>query len=202
MSSAVSRSAVGAADPIAMTRRGLNARQAETVQRLVAAALDELRAAGYDGLTVRSVAARAGVAPATAYTYFSSKNHLVAEIFWRKLHERPRAEAGKAAALDRVIAVFADLTELLAGEPELCAAVTIALLGTDPDVRTLQLMIGREINARIGDALGASATAGIADALNLAWAGAFLQAGMGHAPVEKVGDRLAVVARLVLGGRS
>ena len=28
---------------------------------------------------------RAGVAPATAYTYFSSKSHLVAEVFWRRL---------------------------------------------------------------------------------------------------------------------
>ena len=29
------------------------------------------------------VAARAGVSPATAYTYFASKDHLFAELFWR-----------------------------------------------------------------------------------------------------------------------
>ena len=34
---------------------------------------------------MRDVAALAGVAPATAYTYFVSKDHLVAEVFWRRL---------------------------------------------------------------------------------------------------------------------
>ena len=40
-----------------------------------------LRESSYADLTVRAVAARAKVAPATAYTYFSSKNHLIAEIY-------------------------------------------------------------------------------------------------------------------------
>ncbi len=40
-----------------------------------------LRETSYADLTVRAVAKRANVAPATAYTYFSSKNHLVAEVY-------------------------------------------------------------------------------------------------------------------------
>ena len=67
------------------TRRRLTERQAHTVERLTVAAVDEVRVVGYDGLTVRNVARRAGVAPATAYTYFASKDHLVAEVFWRRL---------------------------------------------------------------------------------------------------------------------
>src|SRR4029453_16090430 len=66
-------------------RRRLTPRQAATVDRLAAAVVDELATAGYDDLTVRTVARRAGVAPATAYTYFTSKAHLVAEVFWRRL---------------------------------------------------------------------------------------------------------------------
>ncbi len=58
---------------------------ADTVERLVDATVVEVAEAGFDGLTVRGVARRAGVAPATAYTYFSSKDHLVAEVFWRRL---------------------------------------------------------------------------------------------------------------------
>ena len=46
------------------------------VHRLVDAAVEELHRTGYEGLSVRNVAKRAGVAPATAYTYFSSKDHL------------------------------------------------------------------------------------------------------------------------------
>ena len=57
-----------------------------------------MRAVGFDLLTVRSVAARAAVAPATAYTYFASKNHLVAEAFWRELQRLPRAEQTDCAA--------------------------------------------------------------------------------------------------------
>jgi AcrR family transcriptional regulator len=181
------------------TRRQLNARQAETVERVVDAAQDELREVGFEGLTVRSVAQRAGVAPATAYTYFSSKNHLVAEIFWRRLNERPRLEETLTSPLGRVVGVFDDLADFIAAEPELAAAVTSALLGTEPDVQHLQLMIGNEINRRIKHALGDAGTAAAFDVLTLAWSGAMLQVGMGHAPAEQMGERLAAVARLVLG---
>jgi len=196
VSSAVSNQALSAAGNV--TRRELNPRQAETVEKVLAAALDELRAVGFDGLTIRTVAGRAGVAPATAYTYFASKNHLVAEVFWRRLNERPRVEASKKSPLDRVIAVFDDLAVFLAAEPELASAVTMALLGTEPDVMHLRVMIGTEINTRIQDALGPTIPHAVVDALSLAWAGALLQAGMGHARVEAIGTRLASVARLLL----
>jgi AcrR family transcriptional regulator len=195
MSSAVSNL------PQAMTRRQLNARQAETVERVLSAALDELRAVGFDQLTIRSVAGRAGVAPATAYTYFASKNHLVAEVFWRKLNARPRIEHAKRLPLDRVTAVFDDLAVFLSAERELAAAVTTALLGGEPDVMRLQVMIGSEINHRIADALGPTPPDGVLDALSLAWAGALLQAGMGHARIEDLGIRLGSVARVLLGER-
>lgn len=181
------------------TRRELNSRQAETVERVVSAAQEELREVGFDALTVRTVANRAGVAPATAYTYFSSKNHLVAEIFWRRLTERPRLEETLTSALGRVVGVFDDLADFLAGEQELAAATTSALLGTEPDVRQLRLMIGNEINKRIRDALGDSASPDVLDALTLAWSGAMLQCGMGHAEYAAMGERLATVARLVMG---
>ncbi|MEO6887089.1 MAG: helix-turn-helix domain-containing protein [Jatrophihabitantaceae bacterium] len=180
------------------TRRELNARQIETVERISSAAQEELRAVGFPALTIRSVANRAEVSPATAYTYFSSKNHLVAEIFWRRLSERPHLETSKRSPLQRVVAVFADLAAFLAAEPELTSATTSALLGDDGDVKQLQLLIGVEINGRINTALGADVSTEAKDALALAWAGAMLQVGMGHAPVEKMGERLASVARLVL----
>ena len=74
----VSSNAVAAASTPGSSRRS---RQEETARKLVGAALETLRASSYAGLTVRGVAARANVAPATAYTYFSSKNHLVAEVY-------------------------------------------------------------------------------------------------------------------------
>ena len=184
------------------TRRELNARQAETVERVALAAREELREVGFDGLTVRSVAGRAAVAPATAYTYFSSKNHLIAEIFWRRLHERPHVENLSETPLEAVIVVFRDLADFLADEPELAAATTSALLGSDPDVRELRLLIGNEINKRLHAALGPDVKPEVFDALIVAWSGAMLQVGMGHAPVEHMGDRLATITRLIMGPRT
>ncbi|MCL2534842.1 MAG: TetR/AcrR family transcriptional regulator, partial [Nocardiaceae bacterium] len=48
------------------TRRRLTSKQAETVSRLTQCAVEVLREKGFAGLTVRLVAAQAGVAPATA----------------------------------------------------------------------------------------------------------------------------------------
>ena len=59
------------------------------------AAEEETEEVGYAGLTVRSVARRAGVAPATAYTYFSSKDHLLAEVLWRRMEALPPVDADR-----------------------------------------------------------------------------------------------------------
>lgn len=180
------------------TRRRLNARQANTVRRVTDAACAELREVGFGELTVRSVAGRAQVAPATAYTYFSSKNHLVVEIFWRRINERGQHETSLPRALDRVIAVFDDLAQFLAAEPELAAAATVALLGTDPDVKQLRLLIGTEITRRLAEALGDEASDDLLDTLSLAWSGAMLQAGMGHSDYTRMGERLAVATRQIM----
>lgn len=57
-----------------------NRRQEETIRKIVTAGREMLGETTYADMTIRGVAARAKVAPATAYTYFSSKSHLVAEI--------------------------------------------------------------------------------------------------------------------------
>jgi AcrR family transcriptional regulator len=185
-------------DLVTATRRHLNARQAETVQKIIDAAREELRDVGFDVLTIRSVAGRASVAPATAYTYFSSKHHLIVEIFWRLINERGRQEIDLPTPRERVCAVFADLAQLLAGEPELGAATTVALLGSDPDVRQLRYLIGVEINNRIADAIGPKPNAQLLDALSLAWSGAMLQAGMGHSDYKQMGKRLVTATKLLM----
>lgn len=180
------------------TRRQLNARQMETVTKLVTAAREELLEVGFAAMTVRTVAARAQVAAATAYTYFSSKNHLVAEIFWRALSERPRLNSRKTSPYARVVEVFQDLASFTAEDAELSAATTVALLSEEPDVRHLRVLIGADINDRIATALGPQQSPELMDALSLAWSGAMLQVGMGHAKAEDMADRLASVARLLM----
>lgn len=182
------------------TRRELNPRQAETVEKLAKAAREELREVGYDGLTVRSVAGRAQVAPATAYTYFSSKNHLVAEVFWRRLSARPRPEDAGGSAADRVIAVLDDLVAFLGEEPELAAASNPAFLGGDPEVRHLRVRFGLEVQQLLADALGADADPRVLDTLLMLWSGGLLQGGMGYATYEEMGEKMSAAVRLIMGG--
>lgn len=181
------------------TRRRLTAKQADTVDRLGRAAVELLSRDGFAGLTVRRVAAAAGVGAATAYTYFSSKEHLVAEVFWRRLAGSPQTTYDAADPAARVIEVLAHISLLVADDPEFAGAVTTALLGRDPDVEVLRLRIGRDIRERLADALGTDADADVIDSLEMLYSGALVRAGMGYASYEDIARRLERSARLLLG---
>ncbi len=187
-------------------RQGLNPRQAETVEKLLAAGLDELRTVGHEALTVRTVAQRAGVSPATAYTYLASKNHLFAELFWRHLSS---AEAvlppDGGTAVERLQATMRAVTARIVAEPELAAAVTPALLGTDPDVARLRLRIGAEFLSRFEAALtepGRPADPAVLEVLVLTFSGALLQAGMGLMTYDEIAERLVSAVAVILRGNS
>jgi AcrR family transcriptional regulator len=184
------------------TRRHLTQRQAEIVERLSAAALEELGECSYEGLSIRNVARRAGVAPATAYTYFSSKDHLLAEIMWRRFQGLSVAAPDPGAPTeDRAIAVLRGIGQFMADEPALAAAGTAALLGDGPDVKALRDRMGAEIHHRLHAALGEDADATVVLSLELAYTGAMLLVGMGNLTFDEVPQRLADVASLILGGR-
>ncbi|WP_460811200.1 TetR/AcrR family transcriptional regulator [Nocardioides salsibiostraticola] len=182
------------------SRQSLNARQAETVERLMVAGLAELGAVGHEALTVRSVATRAGVSPATAYTYLASKNHLFAELFWRFLVEDPPVEPTTADPVERLQRVTRRLVERLAQAPHLAAAVTPALLGTDPDVERLRVKIGHEFVSRFHSALGPDADPHLLEAVTLAFFGALLQGGMGLMTYAEMADQLQAVVAVILKG--
>jgi len=181
------------------TRRRLSAKQADTVDRLSRAALDLLRREGFGGLTVRRVAAEAGVGAATAYTYFSSKEHLVAEVFWRRLAASPPVPQHSADRATRVTEVLRHIALLVADEPEFAGAVTNALLGRDPDVEVLRQRIGREIRDRLASALGPDVDADVIDSLEMLYSGALVRAGMGYTSYQEIAQRLEKSARLMLG---
>ncbi|NMN97046.1 TetR family transcriptional regulator [Antrihabitans stalactiti] len=180
------------------TRRRLTEKQADTVDRLTKAALDVLSREGFAGLTIRMVAAEAGVGAATAYTYFSSKEHLFAEIFWRRLAATPPPPNDDPVRRNRIGAVLRHIALLVADEPELAGAVTSALLGRDPDVEHLRLRIGLDIRNRIIAALGPNADPDMVELLESLYAGALVRAGMGHASYAEIADRLEKSARLLV----
>lgn len=168
------------------------------MDRLGRSAVDVLSREGFAGLTIRMVAAEAGVGAATAYTYFSSKEHLVAEVYWRRLTGAPVPPDDSPDPTTRVVTVLRNIALLIADEPELAGAVTNALLGKDPDVEHLRLRIGAEIQRRLTTALGPHADPSVVDSLGLLYAGALVRAGMGYASYQEIADLLERSARMLL----
>ncbi len=168
------------------------------MDRLGRAAVELLSREGFAGLTVRRVAGEAGVGAATAYTYFSSKEHLVAEVFWRRLAGSPSAahESGDPAV--RVIEVLRHISLLVADEPGFAGAVTSALLGKAPDVEVLRQRIRGDIRDRLAAALGTDTDPDVIDSLELLYSGALVRAGMGHASYLEIAEKLENAARLIL----
>jgi AcrR family transcriptional regulator len=181
-------------------RQGLNPRQAETVERLLVAGEAELEEVGPDALTVRTVAHRAGVSPATAYTYLASKHHLFAELFWRRLVTDRGPEPTGATATERVRVVTRHMAAMLGRSPHLATAANIALLGTDPEVERLRLVIGAEFVTRFRDAIGEPVDPRVLEALTFAFSGALLQAGMGLVTYDDLSKRLDDVVAVILEG--
>lgn len=172
------------------------------MDRLLAAGAEELRAVGADDLTIRTVALRAGVSAATAYTYFASKHHLLAELFWRRLTAEPFEPTGRTV-VRRVQSVGHAMSDLLEDVPEVAAGARMALLGTDPDVVHLRLRIGAELVRRFEAALGPDrAEPALVDALTLAFTGALLQAGMGVTTYAEMRDRLDAAVEVIMEGHT
>jgi AcrR family transcriptional regulator len=184
-------------------RQELNPRQAETVERLLAAAAEELRTVGPEAVTVRTVAGRAGVSPATAYTYFASRNHLFAELFWRKVLLEHPAEITGSTPLERVQSVTRQLSAVLAESPHLAAAANHALLGTDPDVERLRTVIGLDMFGRFRAALAESDEQDdedLLDALVMVQIGTLLQTGMGLISYDDLAARFDTLVATVMKG--
>lgn len=183
------------------TRRRLTERQAEVVQQLVDATAAEVDHDGYAGLTVRNVARRAGVAPATAYNYFSSKDHLLAELLWRRMTALPTVDASVEGSMaGRLTETVEMMMHLTTGSPDLVGACTTALLNATPDVKHLRDRIGAVIHQRFVAAVGTDIDPTIVRVLETTYSGALLMAGMGHMTYAEVPALVAEAARLMTGG--
>ncbi len=183
------------------TRRRLTPRQAEVVAQLVRATEQEVETVGYAGLTVRSVARRAGVAPATAYNYFSSKDHLLAEVLWRGMQALPPVATDDGRSVpDRVADAVRAMVLLTTESPALVDASTQALLSTSADVKHLRDRIGSVIHHRLAAAVGPDADPMVVRVLQTSFSGALLEAGMGHMSSMDVPEFVAAAASLMVDG--
>ena len=177
-------------------RRHLSERQAEVMERLIAAAAHEAEERPYAEISVRTIAKRAGVAPATAYTYFSGKDHLLAEVLWRRVQASPHL-VDLSQALPERVADTARTMGFASMGPAAVAACTTALLGDGPDVKHVRARLGAEIGRRLAAALGQGADPAVLGVLAVTYTGALLSAGMGHLAFDSVPALMADATALM-----
>ncbi|EGD55261.1 TetR/AcrR family transcriptional regulator [Gordonia neofelifaecis] len=181
-----------------LPRRGLNARQLETVGRLLDAGLALLEDSPYEDLTLRLIAAGANVSPATAYTYFSSKDHLFASLFWRQVAQTPEPELSGDAG-ERLRQTVRYIADVVGESPTVTEAATKSLLAADPDVGRIRVEIGTHWYGLFKAALGDDVDPAVLRALTFTFSGALLEAGMGVIAYDDLFDQLdaavAVIAR-------
>ena len=177
------------------SRRRLSGRRPEMATRLVEAVSQVIAVTGYDGLTVRAVAKAAGVSAASAYNYFASKEHLLAEVYWRRLAALPPVAVGpKATPGERMRAAVQPIATSVASEPELAAGVTTAMLAHDPDVVAVRDQIGALMAQRLHDALGPIVPEAARTPLVFMLTGGLLNAGMGYLEYAQVAEEMAAFA--------
>lgn len=189
--------------PEASPRQWLSERQSVTVASLLDAGLEEVREVGFEKLTIRTVAQRAGVTHTTAYSYFTSKAHLVAELHWRQTQAMPPPEVSSDESfVGRVRAAFEGPAGALAEDPVLSRAVFMAIISDEPEVRRLRSAVGTELVGRLRTALGPFDDPELVSTLFLAYSGAMMLVGTGTRDFLEVIPRIETVARLIDPTRS
>lgn len=179
-------------------RQFVEGRRADTVRRLLDATVEELEYRGFGSMTVRSVAERAEVSRATAYSYFSSKEHLVTAVFWKRVQALPPSGEDRTGKPGEDVARVVDtIARMLAAEPALVRACTTALLADQQEVKRLRDEIGREVYRRLTDAVG-DADPSALEAVMTAFVGSLVLAGSGYLPMEKMASHLAGITDRVL----
>ena len=147
-----------------------------TEARLLTAGLEELTESSDSELTIRGVALRAGVSPANAYKYFSSKNSLIAAIYLDLLRNLPPHNDVNISTERRVLATLNDMAAVVAGKPALASACASALIANEVAAEPFRVQIAAEVTERIATSLGPGWPATVHESVKLAYYGALIAA--------------------------
>jgi TetR/AcrR family transcriptional regulator, cholesterol catabolism regulator len=114
--------------------------QLDRRQRLCRAARELAETGGYTAVTMRAVALQANVGLATVYRYFSSKDHLIADIHAMKsveiLQQLQNKPPSGETVYQRLAAVFDRLLEVTVEQTKLSAAGVAAICSGDPNANS------------------------------------------------------------------
>jgi TetR/AcrR family transcriptional regulator, cholesterol catabolism regulator len=187
--------------------RPLSPTQAATRRRLLEAARELATEEGYEGVTVRAVAARAGVSAPTAYHHFRSKDHLLVDVLIELVGRTgddldARPVEGPTAA-DRAAATLSRVVANVTRAPDLYVAVTRAYLTGGSDVAhatdAMEATTRRFIDLALeGAELGDDVAEGMADVLESLLFAHMVSLVTGRRTPQEVGPDLERAVRTVL----
>ncbi|MEU0539868.1 helix-turn-helix domain-containing protein [Nocardia sp. NPDC005978] len=118
--------------------------KSEMFERIVDAAVKVLARGGFDGLTLRVVALEADIGTATVYSYFDSREQLLAEVVWRALSLPTLRRAGHPPTAET------EQTPLTMST----AASMLTPAVVEPDLIDMQQRLTDRIRGRIDAAIG------------------------------------------------
>jgi AcrR family transcriptional regulator len=177
-------------------QRQLSEHQIAVMERLVGAALLEVNEQPYADVTVRTIAKRAGMASATAYTYFSGKEHLLAEAMWWHIRQSKYLADLSRDLPERVAESIRSLNLDSLGV-ETVRACVMALWGQGPDVQKVRHLVTAELGSRLALALADQAHPAVLGVLAVTTIGALTSASVELIPLAALPTMIAEAAALM-----
>jgi AcrR family transcriptional regulator len=174
-------------------------------QRVVEVAIELGTEGGYEAVHMRVVAERAGVALATVYRYFESKDHLLsaavsewaAQFQTRLAHDPARGET----AAERLLDVLGRASQAIEGRPLFTAALIRALSSSTPGVANAAARVRAQVVELTSPCLVGLSTAeidGIVSVLWHVWRSTITAWASGRIPISSIGTEVESAARLLL----
>ncbi len=165
---------------------------------------------GWDGVQMREVAQRAGVALGTLYRYFPSKEHLLVSVMLDEVEQLADRLAVRPPQgddpVERVTDVLRRANRALNRQSDVTVAMIRALVAGNPDVAPVVARVRQTMRRIISDALGASLEDPVADADVLAidllsdvWLAALVSWISGVQTSEQVAAKLDEASVMLLG---
>ncbi|MGI9576921.1 MAG: TetR family transcriptional regulator [Microthrixaceae bacterium] len=190
-----------------MQSQSLTESQTERRERMLEVALELALAGGWDGVQMREVASRAGVALGTLYRYFPSKEHLLVSLMLdqvRGLADRLAVRPPQGAdSVERVSDVLRRANRALQAQPEVTTAMIRALVSGNTDIAPVVASVRDEMRRIIADALVEDGPPDAdrllrMDLLSDVWLASVVSWISGSAEVDSVVPRLQDAAQVIL----
>jgi AcrR family transcriptional regulator len=185
--------------------RTLSKDQQARRERLIDSARELALAGGYPAVTMHDVADRAGVARATVYRYFATKDHLLTEVAASWAHhvtDDIDALAVGDTQLERLTALLERIVYVAAQEPTLTSAIIQAVTSDDSSVDDARTVLFQYLRDRLSAAIGdpVPQREDVELVLGHILLAALISLASLRQPVEDVATMVRTSGRLVLAG--